>query len=50
MVQGFRAWKKLGRFVKKGEHGIGIIAPLVYRKKDAAGDSTDSLPKSRDKM
>ena len=34
MVQGFQAWKKLGRFVRKGEKGIGIIAPMVYRNKD----------------
>ncbi|MBX3180305.1 MAG: DUF1738 domain-containing protein [Candidatus Hydrogenedentes bacterium] len=30
-VAGFRAWKKLGRFVKKGEQGITIIAPMVFR-------------------
>lgn len=30
-VSGFRAWKKLGRFVKKGEQGITIIAPMVFR-------------------
>jgi antirestriction protein ArdC len=40
MVQGFQAWKKLGRNVKKGETGIGIVAPLVYRKKDESS-STD---------
>lgn len=33
-VQGFHAWKKLGRCVKKGANGIGIIAPMVYRTKD----------------
>src|SRR5262245_43041434 len=31
-VAGFNAWKKLGRFVKKGEKGIGIVAPSVGRK------------------
>ena len=36
MVQGFRAWKKLGRQVKKGAKGIGIVAPLVSRKKEDA--------------
>ena len=41
MVQGFRAWKKLGRNVKKGGKGIGIIAPLLYRKKDDASASDD---------
>jgi len=33
-VQGFHAWKKLGRSVKKGAKGIGIIAPMVYQSKD----------------
>ncbi|MBL7147093.1 MAG: DUF1738 domain-containing protein [Phycisphaerae bacterium] len=32
-VAGFRTWQKLGRHVKKGEHGIAIMAPIVYRKK-----------------
>lgn len=42
-VQGFQSWKKLGRWVRKGEKGIGIIAPLVYKNKDevdADGDYT----------
>ena len=30
-VAGFQTWRKLGRFVKKGEKGIAILAPLVYR-------------------
>ncbi|WP_425395416.1 ArdC family protein [Aeoliella sp.] len=34
MVQGFHAWKKLGRWVTKGEKGIGIVAPMVYRNKE----------------
>jgi antirestriction protein ArdC len=32
-VAGFRTWKRLGRHVKKGEHGIAIMAPIIYRKK-----------------
>lgn len=32
-VAGFHAWKKLGRFVRKGERGICILAPMVYRGK-----------------
>lgn len=35
-VAGFRSWKKLGRFVKKGEKGIVIIAPMMIRPKDDA--------------
>jgi antirestriction protein ArdC len=35
-VAGFYAWNQLGRKVKKGEHGIRILAPMieVRRKKD----------------
>jgi hypothetical protein len=33
-VAGFNTWKQLGRFVKKGEKGIVIIAPMVIRKND----------------
>ena len=31
-VAGFHTWQKLGRFVKKGEKGIVILAPLVRHK------------------
>ena len=31
-VAGFHAWHKLGRFVKKGEKGILILAPIVRPK------------------
>ena len=37
-VAGFHAWKELGRFVKKGENGIVIIAPLVYKKETVEND------------
>ncbi len=33
-VAGFRRWLELGRYVRKGETGVGILAPLVYRKRD----------------
>src|SRR6202049_4911010 len=35
-VAGFHAWHKLGRFVKKGEKGIFILAPTVRRKNESA--------------
>ena len=37
-VAGIRAWNELGRFVKRGEKGIQILAPMIgYRhRKDAA--------------
>ncbi|MCU1242849.1 MAG: hypothetical protein JWO71_3575 [Candidatus Acidoferrum typicum] len=31
-VAGYQTWRKLGRFVRKGEKGIAIIAPLIRRK------------------
>ena len=34
LIQGFHAWRKMGRSVTKGEKGIGIIAPMVGKKKD----------------
>jgi len=32
-VAGFQRWKHLGRYVKKGEKGIFILAPIVRRAK-----------------
>jgi len=34
-VAGFHSWHKLGRFVKKGEKGIMILAPVVRRKTES---------------
>jgi antirestriction protein ArdC len=40
-VAGFHTWNKLGRFVKKGEKGILILAPIVRRThQDEPEDST----------
>ncbi len=43
-VAGFYAWKDLGRFVKKGEKGIQILAPMVghRRRRDAADDEQNA--------
>ncbi len=30
-VAGYKTWQKLGRYVKKGEKGIGILAPCPYK-------------------
>ncbi|MBV8630461.1 MAG: DUF1738 domain-containing protein [Silvibacterium sp.] len=47
-VAGFRTWKEMGRFVKRGEKGIQILAPMVgYRRKrtEAEEESTaDAKP------
>ncbi|XZE20338.1 ArdC-like ssDNA-binding domain-containing protein [Pirellulaceae bacterium SH449] len=39
-VAGFGKWKELNRFVRKGEKGIAILAPLVRKKKDELGERT----------
>jgi len=43
-VAGFGTWKEMGRFVKRGEKGIQILAPMIgYRQKNAeAAQSTDA--------
>jgi antirestriction protein ArdC len=40
-VAGFRTWNGLGRFVKKGEKGILILAPIVRRKPESAEDQEE---------
>jgi hypothetical protein len=35
-VAGFHTWRSLGRFVRKGEKGIAIMAPIVGRRRDDA--------------
>ena len=42
-VAGFHTWKTLGRWVKKGEQGIAILAPMVGRKRrdDDESPATD---------
>ena len=40
-VAGFHSWLRLGRHVRKGEHGIAILAPVVPRLRVVDGDSGD---------
>ena len=45
-VAGFHAWNQLGRFVKKGEKGILILAPIVRRKvkdEEAADEASRTI-------
>lgn len=43
MIGGFHFWLHLGRHVRKGEHGIRILAPVTARKTDAEeDDETDA--------
>lgn len=48
-VAGFTRWKQLGRFVKKGEKGLMILAPIVRRRQpeDEAEDLSDEGQVSR---
>ena len=39
-VAGYNAWRKLDRFVRKGEKGIWILAPMIY-KVDGGDEPTD---------
>lgn len=43
-VAGFNTWKKFNRFVKKGEKGIVVIAPMLIKPKEAreTGDAKDN--------
>jgi antirestriction protein ArdC len=33
-VAGYHTWRSLGRFVRKGEKGIAILAPILTRRRD----------------
>ena len=39
-VAGFQTWRTMGRFVRKGEKGIAILAPIVGRREaESASDN-----------
>ena len=42
-IAGFQTWKKMGRFVKRGEKGIPIFAPMLGRKDSVNKDSPQEL-------
>ena len=42
-VAGYRKWMELGRHVRQGEKGIGILAPCRYKKEaDDDGDNSEA--------
>lgn len=45
-VAGYTVWRSLGRQVKAGEHGIRIITPHTYKKKEPPSDSSVSTDNS----
>ena len=49
-VAGYRTWTALGRFVRRGEKGIFILAPMVGNKRNKdenAGQNTDAKETQR---
>lgn len=40
-VAGYQAWKILGRQVRKGEKGMMILAPIVYRSRQGRSNEDD---------
>jgi len=49
LVAGFQRWKDLHRWVKKGEKGIGILAPLVGRKRDSMDADQDDAAAAKER-
>ena len=46
IVAGYRKWNEMGRYVRKGEKGIKILAPCIYKAKKEDGNSeVDKLDK-----
>ena len=39
-MAGFATWRSMGRFVRKGDKGIAILAPMVARRRAAETDET----------
>ncbi len=44
-VAGYRTWRTLDRWVRKGEHGIAVLAPIVNRNKPADPSDDPQLVK-----
>ena len=42
-VAGFKRWQSMGRFVRKGEHGIPILAPIITTVTDDKGEEEQRL-------
>jgi antirestriction protein ArdC len=44
-VGGFHTWLKCGRYVRKGERGIAILAPMFFKDKAKRDDGTEAETK-----
>ena len=47
-VAGYQTWKSLGRYVKKGEKGIMILAPVFRRRTNESNEAEDANFDSND--
>ena len=47
-VAGMRTWNSLGRFIRRGERGIFILAPMIARKRTAKAD--EATAEEREKV
>jgi len=48
-VAGLRTWNSLGRFVKRGEKGIMILAPMIgHKKADSVAEATEDAKQSQE--
>jgi len=43
IVGGFQQWRKSGRQVRKGEHGMAIWVPAISKAREAQAESEDDL-------
>jgi hypothetical protein len=46
-VAGIRTWNEMGRFVKKGEKGIQILAPMVGYRRNRKDTATEPEPETK---
>jgi N-terminal domain of anti-restriction factor ArdC len=46
-VAGIRTWNEMGRFVKKGEKGIQILAPMVGYRRNRKDAATEPEPETK---
>lgn len=44
-VAGFNNWLRLGRYVRKGEKGIAILAPMFFKDKRQSAEGTEAETK-----
>ena len=46
-VASFGGWKKMGRMVNKGEHGLRVLAPVTYRREETDAETGQTTEEKR---